>query len=319
MSDQPTSRRSFLFGRSFKGNDPWLRFLARLKRSCEGKVSLVKRDSAPLARLEPARQEDVFHALSLCREYRVCMALDGLPLGGPDAQRPVLQVGAGKAWGTLMPAGEQVWRVQAGCPVQVMQAAGLAVHTWDGLPGQANLAQWIALLPVNSPPGTLGQYRIEAIEWLYPDGSIEVLGQFGVKDSQPLRSMAAQRSIPSLFQLTADPLVEQWMQAGAHTGTEPQWPLRYRLDALVARDGVEINLAHLLLGHRGSLGWVVAAHIRSPGNDESSDASGSAACERGVDSVNLVDRLPEAREIDMKIKRAMDPDMVFLSCQDQTG
>lgn len=247
------------------------------------------------------------------------MALDGLPLGGPDARRPVLQVGAGKAWGTLTRVGDQVWRVQAGCPVQVMQAAGLEIQTWGGLSSQANLAQWIALLPLNWSPGALARDRIEAIECLYPDGSIEVLGRFGVMDSQPLRSMAAQRSVPSLFQLTLDPWIEQWIQADGDTEARRQWPLCYRLDALMARAGVDINLAHLLLGHRGSLGWVIAAHIRAAGACESSGPVSSVACESPIDLDDQADRPDQAREIDMKIKHAMDPDMVFLSCPDQTG
>lgn len=326
MADQPTSRRSFLFGRSFRDDDPWLRFLARLKRSCEGSVSLVRRESAPMARLVPSRQKDVYHALSLCKTYRVCMALDGLPLTGVDLLRPVLQVEAGRAWATIMPMGEQtmgeqIWRVQAGCSLEAMRAAGINVYA-PGLPAQTSLAQWFALLQPDSPPGTLDRYAVQAIEWLYPDGSIEVLGQFGVQDSQPLRSIAAQRSIPKLFQLTADPWIEQWSQAVAGQIVLQQhvrWPLHYRLDALMSQFGSSVNLAHLLLGHRGSLGWVIAAHMRQVPPEDQVPVLNHQQSDVEKGQVQSRGRPEQAHQIDQKIKYAMDPDEVFLSCPDQTG
>lgn len=346
MVEPSTSRRSFLFGRNLKVDDPWLRFLARLRRSCEGKVNLLARDSAPLARLEPARLEDVLHALSLCREYGVCMALEGVPVPVPDRQRPVLEVEAGRAWGSLTPLGDGLWRVQAGCPIEVMRAAGLALLP---VPGSVrNAAQWIAMLETGHQVGGLARYGVESVECLYPDGSIEVLGLFGVHDSQPLRSMAAQRSVPTLFQATMHPVIEN-IASQTRAGLKPVWPLVFRLDALMNLPGSNVSLAHLLLGHRGSLGWVVALHLRAaetgqfemmqsaPSRDLIASVSGlgedglKSGGPQGSDQELLYFETPglspselprylqQCREIEQDIKRAVDPAGVFLSCPDQTG
>lgn len=346
MVDPSTSRRSFLFGRSLKVDDPWLRFLARLRRSCEGKVNLLARDSAPLARLEPARFEDVLHALSLCREYGVCMALEGVPVPGPDRQRPMLEVEAGRAWGSLTPLGDGLWRVQAGCPIEVMRAAGLARSP---VPGPVrNAAQWIAMLEPGHQVGGLARYGVESVECLYPDGSIEVLGLFGVHDSQPLRSMAAQRSVPALFQLAMRPVIAR-ITSQAQAGSKPVWPLVFRLDALMSLPGSDVNLAHLLLGHRGSLGWIVALHLRvdeagqaemmqplhsreliSPGSGlighgfnladlQGSDLKAPHFEVSGLSASELPLSLQQCRELEQEIKRAVDPAGVFLSCPGQTG
>ena len=331
MADLPTSRRSFLFGRSLQDDDPWLRFLARLRRSCEGKVSLLVRDSAPLARLEPARLEDVLHALSLCRDYGVCLALEGVPVPYADTQRPMLQVEAGRAWGSLTPLGGGLWRVQAGCPIEVMRAAGLALA--PVAKSVRDAAQWISMLDVHPQVGHLAQYGVESVECLYPDGSIEVLGLFGVHDSQPLRSIAAQRCVPALFQLTMHPLVEQ-ISAQVQAGLTPVWPLAFRLDGLMTLPDSDVNLAHLLLGHRGCLGWVVALHMRAdecglaaaPQSQESEPGDISLPEPATTDpevsapaTIDLYHYRQQCRALELEIWRAVDSDGVWLSCPGQTG
>ena len=321
MADPSTSRRSFLFGRSLKADDPWLRFLARLKRTCQGRVSLLDRDGVPGARLEPARLEDVLHALSLCREYDVCMALEGVPIPNADKQRPMLEVEAGRAWGSLTPLGEGLWRVQAGCPIEVMRAAGLAPA--PAAESVRNAAQWISMLEVHPRVGGLECYGVEAVECLYPDGSIEVLGLFGVHDSQPLRSMAAQRCVPALFQLTMHPLVEQ-VSLQVQSGSEPSWPLAFRLDALMSLPGSNVNLAHLMLGHRGCLGWVVAMHYRA---DQQGHVIMSQSLQSGepnspsqdLTASALHQNRQQCRDLEREIWGVIDPGGVFLSCPDQTG
>lgn len=303
MVDEPTTRRSFLFGRSIRAEEPWLRFLARLRRSCQGDVRPLADSGASRARLEPRRLEDVLHALALCREHGVCMALAGLPLTPAQAARPTLLVEAGRAWASLVPIGDGLWRIDAGCPVSVMQAAGVCLAP-DCDPVE-NLAQYISMLRVPAQDAQLGACGVEAVECLYPDGSIEVLGQFGVHDSQPLRSLAAQRTIPALFQLAMRDDVQTMAQ-------NHRWPLCYRLDALMDVSGQGVNLAHLFLGHRGSLGWLVAAHVRSTPPLQQNGHEATGAGDQGLPSSHM-------RAIELEIKRIMDPDGVFLPCPDQTG
>jgi len=321
VADPSSSRRSFLFGRSLKVDDPWLRFLQRLRRTCEGKVGLLARDGVARARLEPARLEDVLHALSLCREYGVCMALEGVPIPDADMQRPMLEVEAGRAWGSLTPLSEGLWRVQAGCPIEVMRAAGLALAPVTR--SVRNAAQWIAMLEADSRVGGLERYGVEAVECLFPDGSIEVLGLFGVHDSQPLQSMAAQRCVPALFELTMRPLIEQLLLQ-VQSGSEPTWPLVFRLDALMNLPGSSVNLAHLMLGHHGCLGWVVAMHLRAdrPGHDMVSQSSPSGESNFSAQDLTVLDRHQsgqQCRDFEQEIRRVIDPEGVFLSCPDQTG
>lgn len=310
MADQPTSRRSFLFGRRLLADDPWSRFLARLKRSCEGGVTLVARESAPMARLVPSRPEDVLHALALCRDFKVCMALDGLSLRGPDLSRPVLQVEPGSAWGDCIPLGHERWRIHAGCRLDVIRGLGFSLLDWEhGLSGSASLAELVAHGPRAASPGSLGRFGIEAIELLYPDGTVEILGSFGVADSQPLRSLAAQRSIPLLFQASNDSDLIHWSQNWDKEGRVSGWPLHYRLDALMHLGDSQINLAHLLLGHQGSLGWVLAVHMRLGLDAERLSRHNVQAKGSHKGLAQQVD----ATRLDRLVKRAMDPDGVFMS------
>lgn len=292
---EPSSRRSFLFGRQATALDDWSRFVVNLRRHCAGKVRLLSDWQAHLC---PKTLDDVIEARRLCQEYGVVLALDGLPLAKQDHARTVLWVEAGSSWGTLIPLGQTgLWRVDAGCPLAVTEAAGLVRAPADS--GAANLAHWFATTYRGTPlAGTSLGSQLVSVDWLLPDGTIEVFGAFGAKDSQPLGSLAAQKLVPKLFELSLCPEVQTAL-GHAH------WPLAFHLDALV--DVGHVNLAHFYLGHGGALGWLVAATFRQSGRPLEAPESKTP---HPTDT---------ARDLDLRIKQIVDPAAVFMSMAEQTG
>ena len=296
MSDSP-SRRNFLFGRAPATEDRWLSFLARLRRTCQGTVASL---GAEHARLVPARFDDVCQARDLCATFDVCMALEGLPLPEADNTRAVLWVQAGSAWGSLMPLGDSGhWRVEAGCPLAGMHAAGLLAQPHHGAP--ENLAQWLATIGREQP--NLDHLGLVSIEWLFADGTIEVLGAFGQADSQPLRSLKAQQTIPKLFELSAEPLVEQSL-------AKKWWPGIFRIDALTRQPAV--NLANVVVGSAGALGWLVAATF------DQSAVRVPVACEGFSCPAQTSSETALWVAIDQQVKAVMDPQNLFMSPPIQT-
>jgi len=249
----------------------------RLRRSCKGPVTLLPPKAA---RLTPGRLEDVLHARELCHEHSICLSLDGVVGAGNESRGNVLYVEAGSAWGSLIPLGTSgQWRVDAGCALSAMKAANL-VHR-DVPESIKTMAQWLALWDSED----LTQSGLISVEWLFADGTIEVLGPFGATDSQPLRSVTAQTCIPKLFELASN------LQPESAQGL-------YRLDALRVSD---VNLAYFTLGHRATLGWVIAAtFVTRTAIDDSAQKSGGA----GTRVVTASDRA---------VKYIMDPSGVFAS------
>lgn len=292
---KPTSRRRFLFGRSQTQEDDWFTFLAQLRRCCEGEVKPL---TAKSGRLVPKQLDDIFQARALCLEHGVCLALSGLPLSLVDESRQVLSVQAGSAWGTLMPLGEGgVWRVQAGCPIAGMRAAGLIGRQ---VPDSVeNLAQWLAVVARHEPD--LSAFGLVSVEWLFADGTIEVLGAFGSQDSQPLHSLRAQQTVPKLFECVMQPVVQRAIVA-------KRWPWLFRLDAL---SGPQVNLAHLMLGHGGALGWLIAATFDK-------EAVVQSASEPEIDASVLLTGNERSIDLDASVKQIMDPEGIFLCASAQT-
>lgn len=287
----PTSRRSFLFGRQSTPHDAWSKFLSQAKARCQGELKLL---ADTQAHLDPAGFEDVVVARELCHVHDVVLALDGIDLPAHDRSRRVLWVQAGSAWGSILPLGETgLWRVDAGCPLPVIQAAGLLEH--GTIQGVTNLAQWLAMAGRHQPLRELeGVSQLHGVDWLLPDGTVEVFGPFGAQDAQPLRSLAAQKLVPKLFEIASRPEVQ---------ACQAHWSMAFHLDALF--DVSEVNLAHLFLGHGGSLGWLVAAtfikgaqpmplHVNTAGVDE-----------------------PAVSEIDLLVKKVFDSHGCFLSLPNQ--
>ena len=97
--------------------------------------------------------------------------------------------------------------------------------------------------------GNLARAQVTNVHVLLGDGTQANLGAFGLRNQKPLDNIRVQQMIPRLFELAGAADAEQ-------VGAGPAWDARYRLDALRPADGAGINLAHLLLGHGGDLGWV---------------------------------------------------------------
>jgi len=277
-------------------HDQWSSFVVRLRHACHGPVRLLAERQA---HLNPARPDDVFKAREFCRAFGVVMALEGVPLPQTDQDKRILWVQAGSSWGSLLPLGQSgLWRVDAGCACAGMQAAGLIEPGALGAP--TNLAQWFA---------SAGRFErlkdsglsdaLVSVDWLLPDGTLEVFGPFGQTDDQPLRALTTQKLVPQLFELT---MREQWSALAQLT----QWPSRFHLDALA--DARQVNLAHLFAGHAGSLGWLVAATFRLP-----------AQPMPAVWASNPAPSGPEALMYDQWVKQVVDPECLFLSLADQTG
>lgn len=242
------SRRAFLLGRR-RVQTPWATFLQRLALLCHGAV----RDQGeapgegPRAVLAPQREADVVHARALCAEYGVVMALDEAPGPFEPVNGPLLWIDPGRL-ATLARLSGPVprWRAQPGVPVAALAQAGL--RQFDGLPGAMTLAQWLAA-PAIWPAGRGADSGVLAVDLLLADGVEETLGPFGADDVQPLRSATVQRLVPALFQLAGGELA-------AACRVADRWAARYRLDVLAPQAPASVNLAHLLLGHGGTLAWV---------------------------------------------------------------
>lgn len=289
---ETSSRRSFLFGRQASAHDDWTKFAVTLRQTCRGEVKLV---ADRQAHLRAAKLDDVIQARRLCQAHGVVMALEGLPLPVADQAKSLLWVQAGSAGGALIPLGDTgLWRVDAGCPLIGMQAAGLIQEVSDA--SVTNLAQWFALAYRGQPlAGTQLDKQLVSVDWLLPDGTIEVFGAFGASDPQPLGSLAAQKLVPKLFELSLRPQVQAAL-------AQTSWPFQFHLDALI--DVQRVNLAHFFAGHGGALGWLVAATFRQ------SDSPLSAGISPPIVTQTMA-------EIDLQTKAIVDPDQVFLSLAEQ--
>ncbi|MGE8659586.1 MAG: FAD-binding protein [Achromobacter sp.] len=261
------SRRAFLLGRR-PVQTPWATFLQRLALRCQGTV----RDQgglpgqAPRAVLAPLREADVVHARALCAEYGVVLALADAEGPFAPAAGALLRVDPGRLAGLARLAGAAPrWRAQPGVPLAALAQAGL--RQFDGLPGAMTLAQWLAA-PAPWAAGDCAASGVLGVDLLLADGVEESLGPFGADDVQPLRSATVQRLVPALFQLAGGEL------AAACRGAD-RWQARYRLDALAPRAPAGVNLAHLLLGHGGTLAWVRSVTLAA------APAPGSARAESG--------------------------------------
>jgi hypothetical protein len=85
------------------------------------------------------------------------------------------------------------------------------------------------------------------------------------------------------------------------------WPLRYRLDGLMAQSGDSPNLAWLFQGHGGSLAWLQTVWLQKPMLASMTTESLPSL----KDSVDPVSVGQAALELDQSIKQTLDPTGVF--------
>jgi hypothetical protein len=138
---------------------------------------------------------------------------------------------------------------------------------------------------------------------LLADGTVEVFGPFGATAQAPLRSLTVQRLVPKLFELAASDAAQSCAQV-------IPWPACYRLDALIATATHEPNLAQLLFGHQGRLGWLQALWLKRP------------QFEVGMTAKTEGERAPLlqlASHLDQELKHLLDPLGVFGSNSNLKG
>ncbi|MFA7437739.1 hypothetical protein [Castellaniella sp.] len=292
---QFTSRRAFLTGRRSQ-RTPWEHFLARLRRVVEGSVFDFG-TQADGARMVPAGMQDVFHARGLCHQFGVMLALDGMPFSARLAGEPVLWVEPGAAMARCERLGESDprWFVQPGCLLGTLEAVGL--HQFRDQPAHLTVAAWLAdRRSCDWDAGHTADSGLVHAQVLLGDGTRANLGAFGVDNQKPLDNLRVQSMVPRLFELAASV-----SQASA---ASPFWEGGYRLDALRPADGCSINLAQLLLGHAGELGWVEWLVF----DERLGQPLGRPYGER-------YGQRPEAaaawREVDDVVKQLFDPDGLF--------
>lgn len=245
------SRRAFLLGRR-PAQTPWAAFVQRLTLLCQGQVRDLGEggEGGTAAILTPTRDADVAQARALCAEYRVVLELQGAAGPFAPAAHPRLRVDPALLTGlSRLAADTPTWRAQPGVPVAALAAAGLT--QFAGLPGTMTLAEWLSA-PAPWPAGRCAASGVLAADVLLADGVEETLGPFGEADLQPLRSATVQRLVPALFQLASG-------GDAFATNDGHHWLGRYRLDALKPQAPATVNLAHLLLGHGGTLAWLQGA------------------------------------------------------------
>jgi hypothetical protein len=297
---QPGRRAFLLPGRG--GRDPWSQFQQRLARVVAGRVDdETAHPRVPRARLHALRAADIHHARALCAEFGVVLADTNAGLSDPGGPAPWLWVDASRVDGLGAPDIELgLISADAGCRIGALNAA-LAGTGWRAAalgavaPGWT-LGEWLATAD-GWLPGDCAASGVHAADVLLADGSSEQLGTFGQAATRPL-GPALRGLVSGLFEAAASPAVTAMREA-------PRWPARYRLDALLPKTPAGAppipNLAHLLLGSRGSLAWVERIHLRLVRDAEATYSPG-ACSPRGQSPAHGA-----VQHIDANIKQRFDP------------
>lgn len=297
------SRRAFLMGRRTL-RTPWENFCQRMRRAMEGTFyDFGAQNGVGSARLTPAHASDVYRARELCVEYGVVFALDGIQHAGALDEFAVLWLDPGRDLAEYKRIADDspFWFVQPGCMLGELEAAGL--RQFRDLPAHLTVAAWLAdrgLCDWRS--GETHKSGLEFARVLLTDGSFATLGPFGEHSRKPLEGLTLQRMVPSLFELSNLPAAQTCRKAEF-------WPARYRLDALLPVAGHTVNLAHLLLGHGGDLGWIdwVVLDERVENEIEASYFPRFSTTDKESDD----DIWIAASDIDSQVKYVFDPADLF--------
>lgn len=298
---QSTSRRAFLRGRRLPATG-WEAFCQRAGQVVSGRFHVLpERAGAHSARLIPGAAGDLHHVRALCVQYGVCLLLDGVEHQELSEGAPVLWVDPGMEVGACerLETDSPKWFVQPGCLLG--QLAEQQLPGFGAMPFHMTVAAWLADRSLCGwPTGQTLRSGVTHMSVLLADGNSVVLGPFGAQEQQPL-TPALRRLVSGLFQLSAG------AEAQACRGHE-QWPSRYRLDALTPHDAQGINLAHLMLGHGGNLGWVewVVLDERLLGTQADVSGSGREWC--GPRDAAL---RAQAHALDAHIKDLFDPSGLY--------
>jgi len=297
------SRRAFLTGRRTP-QDPWEAFCQAMRRAVDGTFFEYSSGDGPgAARLTPKQASDVHKARALCSEHGVIFALDDVPGAARIDDLPVLNVDPGRSLGRCerLEPGSPQWFVQPGCMLGELEAAGLTAFA--DLPCHITVAAWLADRRLcDWPAGETHRSGVIHASVLLSDGNQVSLGPFGENNRKPLEGARLQRLIPTLYQLSST-------QSSLDCRAQQAWPARYRLDALLPAQGQTANLAHLILGHGGDLGWVewivIDERLAQPLPEQPYDRRYTTA---RAAAQNLA---AQAGELDASIKNLFDPENLF--------
>ncbi|NHC60661.1 hypothetical protein [Paenalcaligenes suwonensis] len=242
------SRRAFLSGRrQVEQVSAWDQFCLQLSQKAEGEKSITGEEQMLFVPETPA---DVHHARHLCGQHQVVMGLAEIPHRQQEDVLPTLWINPKKLkqFQILQPETGQ-WFVQPGCLLGELSQAGL--HALAAWPAEWSIAAW--LLDRHSQSWRTGYTHLSGVvhaSLLMDDGSVSSLGAFGQNNTKPLNTARLRQLVPQLFQLQTSPVGQACL-------AQPTWEARYRLDALQpAQADRDLNLAHLLLGSGGDLGWL---------------------------------------------------------------
>ena len=292
------SRRAFLSGRrQIKQVSAWDQFCLQLSQKAEGEKVITGEEQM---RFVPETPADVHHARNLCGQHQVTIGLEGVPHRHHEDTLETLWIDPKKLnQFQILQAEAGQWFVQPGCLLGELSQAGLqGLAAW---PADWTIAAW--LLDRHSQSWRTGHTHLSGVihaSLLMDDGTVSSLGAFGQNNTKPLNTPRLRQLVPQLFQL-------QTGQAGQACLAQPTWSARYRLDALqpVQADR-DLNLAHLLLGSGGDLGWlewvVLDARVLA-------DVGLYEQAQAGVVSEKSLQIL--AMDVDMEMKQCFDPKGCF--------
>jgi len=314
-------RRSFLMGRR-PPSTPWDQFCRRLRHTVAGELTILDApDDGQAARLLLKKPTDAHLVLRFCREFAVCMALDGVPSTAPQHGQ-VLWLKPGRELAACRPLepGSSRWFVQPGCLLGELEAAGL--NCFADMPAHLTVAAWFAdRANCNWATGNTVASGIVHASALLADGNTVSLGAFGQENRKALDNLRLQVLIPALFRLASSPDGQTCLERAS-------WPARYRLDALMPTRQEDLNLAHLLLGHGGDLAWVewlvidasladpsagAQGWLELPGShlDCEEDAGYGSLTDGGTGPCEDVNLARAAQELDAAVKTLLDPEGVL--------
>src|SRR5690625_1040551 len=246
------SRRAFLLGRS-SVSSPWVRFIERLQVDLPGQVQPIEQPdqeeplpvTAGQARFVPQHSSNMHVAFLLAQHYDI-----HLGLWNPDYQydeddgQQVLWLDP-SALRRCDKLGEQErYYIEPGCTVAELVAAGL--NQFAALPQELRFIDWLSD-PAYHHQQPLVASGVQMASLVLADCSVACLGPFSEDSTMSLNTPTLRRLVPELFQLLETEVAQHCLQS-------PQWPAQFRLDALAAKEN--INLAYLALGQRQHLGWV---------------------------------------------------------------
>ncbi|MGG4604724.1 hypothetical protein ACLPHM_08025 [Paenalcaligenes sp. Me131] len=292
------SRRAFLSGRKHVEQvSAWDQFCLQLSQKAHGEKRLLGEGQLCFTPETPA---DVHHARNVCALHQVVMGVEGVPHRHSDDVLPTLWLDPQRLnkFQILQPETGQ-WFVQPGCLLGALSEAGL--HGLAAWPAEWTIAAW--LLDRHSQSWRTGHTHLSGVvhaSLLMDDGTVSSLGAFGQNNTKPLNTPRLRQLVPQLFQL-------QSSEAGQACLAVAEWEARYRLDALQpVQAGQDLNLAHLLLGSGGDLGWLewVVLDARCLATEALWEQS-----QAGVVSEKSLQIA--AADIEMEVKQCFDPKGYF--------